>query len=77
MGFFIVIYMCCARLHYLCFWSVHGAVVVLDCEIIYIYIYIYVYMYICIYSFNPSSDAVGLTATLAVFFCYETWALFT
>jgi hypothetical protein len=27
--------MCSARLHYLRFWSVRGAVVVLDCEIIY------------------------------------------
>ena len=56
--FFLVIYMCCARLHYLCFLSVRGAVVVLDCEI----------LYIC--SFNPSSVAVGLTATLEISYCF-------
>ena len=61
--FFLVIYMCCARLHYLCFLSVRGAVVVLDCEILYIY------------SFNPSSVAVGLTATLEISYCFFLWNL--
>jgi hypothetical protein len=68
MSFFLVIYMCYARLHYLRFWSVLGAVVVLDCKIVCVYIYIYIYMCVCVcvYSFNPSSDAVGLKTTVEI-----------